>query len=297
MNTSNSRRQFLQQGLVLSAGLLAGSSFRQGPYTHHSAMKVQEVIDLILKEGQISASRDTVDTLKSGDAALPVTGIVTTMFPTVEIIRQAIARKANFIIAHEPSFFNHEDRAGFFARNSVVDEKKALLEKNKIAIWRFHDYCHDIRPDMISYGVARKAGLLPYFKTGSNILEIPPTSLQQLARQFKQKLGIRTVRVMGDLRQSCKTIALLPGAWGSKEHVALIEEHHPDVLIVGESTEWETTEYIRDGLALNKPTSLIVLGHALSEEPGMEWVAEWLSPKLPGIRVQHIPSGDPYTWL
>lgn len=297
MGITNSRRQFLQQGFVLSAGLLAGSSFRQAPFLQPYTITVQELIDLILKEGRMTARQDTVDTLKSGDPNQRVTGVITTMFPTIEIIRQAIARQSNFIIAHEPTFFNHEDRGNFFAVNSVIDEKKSLLEKNKIAIWRFHDYCHDMLPDMISYGVARKAGLGQYFQTGSNILHIPATSLQQLALLFKQKLGIRAIRVIGDLRQSCKTIGLLPGAWGSKEHVALLEEHHPDVLIVGEVSEWETAECIRDGLALKRNTSLIVLGHALSEEPGMEWVADWLAPKLPGVPVKHIASGDPYTWL
>ena len=41
---------------------------------------------------------------------------------------------------------------------------------------------------------------------------------------------------------------------------------------------------------------MIVLGHVFSEEPGMEWLAEWLQPKLPGIPVLHIPSGEPFIW-
>ena len=28
---------------------------------------------------------------------------------------------------------------------------------------------------------------------------------------------------------------------------------------------------------------LIVIGHALSEEPGMVWLAEWLKPRLPRV--------------
>jgi hypothetical protein len=68
-------------------------------------------------------------------------------------------------------------------------------------------------------------------------------------------------------------------------------------LIVGEVSEWETAEYIRDANLLGSKIALIVLGHALSEEPGMEWLVEWLQPKLPGTKIIHIPSGNPFTWV
>lgn len=297
MNSTENRRQFLSKGLAAAAGLIAGSSFQPPPAPQPAAMTVQEVIDLILKNARVTPQSDTVDTIKAGRADQVVTGIITTMFPTVEVIESAIQRKANFIIAHEPTYFNHRDRLDLWKVNSVLDKKKALLEKNNLVVWRFHDYCHDMMPDMISYAVARKVGLLNHFIEGSTRMTIPPISLKELALQFKLKLGINTVRVVGDLNQTCRTIGLLPGAWGSEEHINLVEAHHPDVLIVGEVSEWETTEYIRDGLKLGAPTALIVLGHSVSEEPGMERLAEWLEPRVPGIPVHHIASRDPYTWL
>ena len=102
---------------------------------------------------------------------------------------------------------------------------------------------------------------------------------------------------MGDLSQSCSTISMLPGSAGGQRQVSLVEEKKPDVLIVGEQVEWETTEYIRDARKLGAKTALIILGHSVSEEPGMEALADWLSPKIPGITISHIPSGDPFTWL
>jgi hypothetical protein len=35
----------------------------------------------------------------------------------------------------------------------------------------------------------------------------------------------------------------------------------------------------------------------VSEEPGMELFVEWLTPKLPGIVITHIASGDPFQWI
>jgi putative NIF3 family GTP cyclohydrolase 1 type 2 len=104
------------------------------------------------------------------------------------------------------------------------------------------------------------------------------------------------VRVIGDLDQTCKKIALLPGASGGQSHLNVVEENDPDVLIVGEVHEWETAEYIRDRNLEGKKTALIILGHSVSEEPGMEVVTEWLVPKVPGIKVTHIASGDPFAW-
>jgi hypothetical protein len=63
-----------------------------------------------------------------------------------------------------------------------------------------------------------------------------------------------------------------------------------------ELNEWETSEYVRDARYLGEKISLIVTGHAVSEEPGMEWLVPVLQQKAPGIPVTHIPSGDAFLW-
>ena len=79
--------------------------------------------------------------------------------------------------------------------------------------------------------------------------------------------------------------------------IGLTEREKPVVLIVGELHEWETAEYIRDARQLGSKISLIILGHSVSEEPGMEWLVEWLQPKLPELKITHIASEDPFTWI
>jgi putative NIF3 family GTP cyclohydrolase 1 type 2 len=259
-------------------------------------LTVQQVMDLVLKEGNLSPINNTVDTLKSGQPSQVVTGIITTMFPTITVIQEAIKRNANFIIAHEPSFYNHRDDKEWVKNNEVVRQKLALLDKHKIAIWRFHDYCHALQPDAVIYGVAKKAGWEAYYKTGA-LLTIPAISLKQLAQHLKTSLGIAHVRVIGDLNQSCARVALMPGAWGGQRQVSTVEAENPDVLVVGELSEWETAEYIRDANLLGHRKGLIVLGHSVSEEPGMAYFAEWLRPKVAGIKVAHVASEDPFTWL
>ncbi len=295
------RRTFLRTSILSAGGLsflgLPPSFDKGDDISSRKTWTVEQVIDLLFKEGGLSPLGETVDTIKFGKADQLVTGIVTTMFPTIAVIREAAQRKANFIIAHEPTFYNHTDDPSWVKSNRVVEDKQQLLEKHQTVIWRFHDYAHALKPDAISYGLAKKANWLPYYKSDQIMLTIPSLSLGQLVDHLKSSLGIKRVRVIGDAEQSCERIVLLPGAWGGQRQVSIAEAHNPDVLIVGEISEWETAEYIRDARLLGRNISLVILGHSLSEEPGMEWLAEWLQPKLAPIKVSHISSQDPFTWL
>ena len=148
----------------------------------------------------------------------------------------------------------------------------------------------------MSYGIAKRAGWTSGYNVGSRVHQIPSMKLSAVADHLKKSFGLKMVRIIGDLDQVCSKVALLPGASGGQSHLNVVEENNPDVLIVGEVHEWETAEYIRDRNLEGKKTGLIILGHSVSEEPGMEVVTEWLTPKVPGIKVTHIASGDPFTW-
>jgi putative NIF3 family GTP cyclohydrolase 1 type 2 len=81
-----------------------------------------------------------------------------------------------------------------------------------------------------------------------------------------------------------------------RAQMKLTAKKKPDVLVCGELREWETAEYIRDTQALGQQTSFIVVGHAASEEPGLEWLKNWLQPQVGNITVTHIPSETPFSW-
>jgi hypothetical protein len=40
----------------------------------------------------------------------------------------------------------------------------------------------------------------------------------------------------------------------------------------------------------------MVLGHIISEEPGMQWMMNWLHQQLPQIKTTHVPSHDAFNW-
>jgi putative NIF3 family GTP cyclohydrolase 1 type 2 len=259
-------------------------------------LTVQRVIEIILKEIPGTPVDKTVDTLKAGAPDLVVTGVVTTMFATIEVIRKAIELKANFIIVHEPTFYNHLDETGWLEADVVYSYKKKLLEDNKIAVWRFHDYWHRHNPDGIRMGVLAALGWTAYYDASNpRMITLPPIPLKQLIAHCKNKLEIMNLRFIGDATQVCKRILLMPGASGGKSQIQTLGKEEPDVIICGEVAEWETSEYIRDARAMGAKRSLIVLGHAQSEEPGMRWLVPWLQSKIDSP-VTHILSNNPFTW-
>jgi len=289
------RRHFL----AATAAALAASSFRfPQATTPKNAMTIQQVIDALLADIPGAPFPNTVDTIKAGDPAQPVKGIVTTMFPTNEIIGKTIGLGANFIIAHEPTFYNHADETDWLGDDPALKNKQTLLRQHNIVVWRFHDGIHAHKPDGIRMGVLQALEWEKWYNPDQPPLVELPTSvtLAHLMAHLKKNLRIEKLKYIGDLSQPCSRIVLAPGASGGRQQIGLIQKYQPDVLICGELNEWETSEYIRD-LRYSKKISLIVLGHANSEEGGMRWLAEWVAEAVPEIPVTHLPAGDPFIFV
>jgi putative NIF3 family GTP cyclohydrolase 1 type 2 len=288
------RRKFIGT-MATAVGAAVVPSVPFAAPTKRTALTVQQVIDRIVAKIPGGALSQTVDTLKSGNGDQVVKGIVTTMFATVDVIKKCVSLDSNFIIAHEPTFYNHLDETNFFGDDEVYRYKAGLLREHGIAVWRFHDYLHRHRPDGVRMGVLQKLGWEQYYVESSPAITLPETRLEDIVRHAKDRLGVSSVKVVGEPGHLCRRVAIMPGASGGRSHLAVMKSQKPDVLICGEVNEWETTEYIRDARAMGMPTALIVLGHVLSEEPGMEWVVPWLKPIVGDIKVTHIPCGDPYS--
>jgi putative NIF3 family GTP cyclohydrolase 1 type 2 len=255
----------------------------------------QAVLDTVSGTSILS---DTVDVVKIGDPTRIVTGIVTTMFATVEVIRTAKKLGANLIITHEPTFYNHLDKNDTLQDDPVYLGKRSLAVEYGITIWRFHDYWHLHRPDGILTGMLKDLGWeSDEEQDKAHLVNVSPMTLADLITLLKEKLQIRQVRVVGDPGMLCSRVGLLLGACPGEWHIQQIRDEKLDVLVVGEVNEWEAPEYVRDAISLGGQKALIILGHANSEDPGMRYLVEWLKPKVKGIPVTFVQSGDPFQVL
>jgi putative NIF3 family GTP cyclohydrolase 1 type 2 len=305
MNSINTDTQYDRRNFLSSLKNIVGTSMLvslPGVSMARSLSQditVKQVIDLILKEIPNAPFPKTVDELRSGSMDQVVTGIVTTMFPTLEVIEKTAKSGANFIIAHETPFYNNQDETDWLKDDDAYKYKFELLNKHKIAIWRFHDYWHSHKPDGIIMGNLIKLGWEKYYDASNQrILTLPkPMTLKSIVSLAKEKFVIPSVRVVGNLNQNCSTVYMAFGYMDSKRQIAAIQELKPDVILSGETREWETVERVRDGMLMGQKTSLVVLSHSVSEEAGMEYAARWLQPKVSGVQVTHIASKNPFTFV
>jgi len=301
-NKAWGRRDFLTTLAALSAPVfITGSAVVAAPGNRHAAssadMTIRQVIDALLADIPGAPFPNTVDTIKAGDPDQPVKGIVTTMFATEAVIAKTIALGANFIIAHEPTYYNHPDQTAWLENDPVFKAKEQVLAAHGICIWRFHDGIHAHKPDGIRMGVLQALGWDSYYHADTPaVMTLPEMSLQEMMMHLKKRLGIEHLKYIGDPAQVCSKIVLLPGAAGGQKQIGMIGQYQPDVLICGELNEWETSEYVRDARYAGGKITLVVLGHSVSEEPGMEWLVPVLQQKAPGVKVTHVVSGDAFSW-
>ena len=69
-----------------------------------------------------------------------------------------------------------------------------------------------------------------------------------------------------------------------------------DVSIGGEITEsGSNTEYVLDAAAAGRLKGMIMLGHMMSEDHGMQEVADWLRTFLAGVPIAFVSAGEPFT--
>jgi hypothetical protein len=68
-----------------------------------------------------------------------------------------------------------------------------------------------------------------------------------------------------------------------------------DVVFGGEGQEVggaDNTGYALDAVSLGMAKGFILMGHIVSEESGMEYVAPWLKTFLPNLPIQFVPARE-----
>ncbi|MEK6398167.1 MAG: Nif3-like dinuclear metal center hexameric protein [Terriglobus sp.] len=262
------------------------------------AQTAEQVIAAMRAAAHITPAANTVDTIKEGDPQTVVTGIATTISPTMDVLHKAVAAGDNLIITHEPSFYNHLDKTDLYPGDPVLAEKMKYIADHKLVVFRWHDGAHGRQPDFIMEGWKAKVGwATAHREPGAPMLyTAKPVTVAALAEQLRKATGAGVVRVIGDPKLVVTKIVYAPGAPGAERQIKTLERDDVEVLVGGEIPEWETISYAWDASQQGRHKALILMGHYTSEEPGMKTVADWLKTVLPGMKVDFIPAGEPY-WL
>jgi len=286
---------------IFAAMISAAPCFAQGvanPSAASNAPTAQEIVDRIKAHVGIPWMTETRDTFKAGDPQTRVTGIAVTMMATMSVLQRAAANGQNLIITHEPTFYDDPDRAETLAQGEqdpVLTEKRAFIERQHLVIWRFHDHQHRMQLDQVEQGNARKLGWEKYRDPRNPYLfTLPETTVGKLADEVKEKFGVGPIRIVGDRTMKVTRAALSPGFGGAKKEIAALEMPDLQVLLVGETREWETVEYVADAVSQGREKALIVLSHVPSEQPGAEECVRWLKTFVSEVPIEFVATPDPF---
>ena len=85
----------------------------------------------------------TRDKVLYGETDRECTGIVTTIYASIEVIRKAHELGANLIVSHEACFWNHGDHTDWLQDNTAFQKKRELLDRHGICVWHNHDHIHN----------------------------------------------------------------------------------------------------------------------------------------------------------
>lgn len=254
-----------------------------------------QVIERIKANVGIPWRAQTVDNIIAGNAQMPIKGIATTMMATLDVVRRAAANGRNMVITHESTFFSHQDRTDQIQQDPTYQFKLDFLNRNNMVVFHFHDHWHGRRPDGIATGMMKELGWEKNADPQNpRLFHFPGIPLARFARDMETRLKIRTMRVVGNPKLPVRRVLASWGNVSLMPGIPFLAQPDVDVLVLGETHEWELVEYAQDAIASGKNKALIVLGHVVSEQAGMKYCAEWLKGFVKEVPIEFIAAPEPF---
>ena len=259
----------------------------------------REVFNRIkLASGQPWDPNPTDDRIIYGDRSVPVTGIATCFFASLDVLRQAQAAGLNYVVPHEASFYERYDD---FAESVLPDDdpvlvaKKRFLDEHGMVIQRMHGHAHARPGDAIMTGLLERLEWTRYRDTERPgvIVTLPEASALEVGRHIKRACGRQTLRMFGNPDQRIATSSVSAGMPGENAQIAQFGVEGVDAVLLGEVREPEVLGYAQD-LASSRPVVVYLAGHT-AEDFGMRNVAEWLGGVFPAMPCRWLATADPYT--
>lgn len=281
---------------MLSAPFLAAASPQSSNKTP-ALLTAGQVIDRTKSNVGVPWRQQTVDNIIAGDPETPVQGVATTMMATLDVLKRASGAGRNLVITHESTFFSHQDNVDQLQQDETYLSKLDFIKKNGMVVFHFHDHWHARRPDGINAGMARELGWENNADSENpRLYKFPSTPLARFAQDIEKKLRARTMRIVGDPKLPVSRVIASWGYVSQFPGTNLIARPDVDVLVAGETREWELVEYVQDMITSGKKKGLIVIGHVLSEQSGMKLCAEWLKGFIKDIPIDFVAATEPF-WL
>jgi len=253
-------------------------------------MRAREVLDFLVA---LSPPLGAEEGFRFGDPGLEVSGIMVTWMATCDAIRSAADRGCNLVVCHEDPFFPYSGSGALETSITwrVNRERIGLYVRHGMTVLRAHGTLDRL---CVVDGFGRAAGL-----RGSDIREeglariltIPEVPLAELAAQIRDNLGLRRLRVVGDLSRLITKVGVAVGGIGLSFNIAFWEtllRHGAQVVLTGETDEYAMR------YALDNDIGVIETTHPASENPGLRRFCDILRERFPEVAIEFYDCGVPW---
>jgi len=287
------RREFVATGGALATGLASGLALGQ---SSTATLTAGEVIARIKSHVGVPWREKTVDNLLTGSPDTPVIGIASTMMATLDVVERCAAQGRNMIVTHETPFYLHQDQTDDIKDDPTLLYKLDFCKKHDIAIFHFHDHWHMRHPDGIAQGMVNQLGWQKNVNDPADPkkLTFDGLALSSLVQHMQEKLNAKTIRVIGDPALPVRRVDTSWGYLGREGGIKMIASADSEVVVCGETREWELVEYVQDSITAGNKKALIVVGHVLSEQGGMILCAEWLKSFITEVPIEFVAAPEPF---
>ena len=294
----NNRMNINRRSLLIAGAALA-STWRAHSQNSGDVIIVQQVVDRIKAKVGIPWLAETVDGLIVGSPGIQVHGIATTAMATLDVLQRAAAASLNMVITHEPTFYSHQDATGPLATDPTYLAKREFMAAHEIVIFRLHDHWHGMTPDGIDTGMRYELGWDGHQVANSDgEFTFATSQLREFSAAMAARLGARSMRIIGDPKLPIRRVI---ASWGYSslmpDLIKAAARPDVDLIVVGETREWELVEYVQDQIAAGANKALIILGHVTSEQGGMKYCAKWMKDFIPEVPVEFVPAAEPFYQL
>jgi hypothetical protein len=244
--------------------------------------------------------------------------------PSIAALKQAAAEGCNLVLAKDPLFWSEaqmpktlsQGTVSFFQEGTAGPTPASVAEATDLAKFK-KNMIESLRLNIVrisrGWDGQRSNALLGLIKalnwkegssfvadetlpnTKTAVVKIPQQSLIDLADYAKTHLNARSVRVLGDRGAKVSTVAVHPGYLTIKGATRIGMEKNLDVVLTGESCEWEGFEYFEDWISAGHGKGMLMAGLAVTSDSASREFASWAQDVLPGTKVKPIAVGDPFT--
>jgi len=257
-------------------------------------MKVIDILEHFLSRSNWVDRTNTVDRVIIGDPEKKADRCLVTWMPGLAAVRQAITRRVELIVCHEPTFYSHQtDRFDIHPETTrIVFEKRDFINAHGLTILRLHD-TWDRWPEIgipWAWGKFLELTGPPAAISADRYhhrYDIKPVALDEFARRVARKcatIGEPIVQVTGDGRQLVSKIGVGTGCGCNLDAYCQIGCDCSIVCDDG-SCYWAGIQMAKD-----RGHPVIRVNHGTSEEPGMVTLTKYINDNL-DLGAEHLPHG------